>query len=275
MVQGPHWDDVPVSERDRALIERLGEARRRIRAELSKRIIGMDRVVENLLISFFAGGHALLLGVPGLAKTLLIRTLAEVMDLTFRRIQFTPDLMPSDITGTDIIAEGQEGERGLHFICGPVFSNILLADEINRTPPKTQAALMEAMEEDQVTCGGVKHPIDKPFFVLATQNPIEQEGTYPLPVAQLDRFMFLIPVDYPKADEEFQIGRLTTSNWESPPDVILRREEVEEMIDLIRRLRVSREVAQHALHLARCSRPGEEDAPAAVREWVEWGAGPR
>jgi MoxR-like ATPase len=270
----PQWDSGDIRGADLAMIRRLGEARDRIRAELAKRIIGMEEVVESLLISFFSGGHALLLGVPGLAKTLLVRTLAEVMDLEFRRIQFTPDLMPSDITGTDIIAEG-EAERGLQFVSGPVFTNILLADEINRTPPKTQAALMEAMEEDQVTCGGVKHAINKPFFVLATQNPIEQEGTYPLPVAQLDRFMFLIPVDYPQEQEEFQIARLTTSNWEDAPAKILTHEDVTEMIALVRRLRVPEEVARHAMEIARLSRPDEERAPSTVREWVEWGAGPR
>ncbi|MCU0723919.1 MAG: AAA family ATPase, partial [Planctomycetes bacterium] len=191
----PEWGGGALPDADLARIARLGEARDRIRRELAKRIIGMDGVIDRLLIAFFSGGHALLVGVPGLAKTLLVRTLADVMDLTFRRIQFTPDLMPSDITGTEIIGASSSGERGLCFAHGPVFTNILLADEINRTPPKTPAALMEAMEENQVTCGGQKHPIDRPFFVLATQNPIEQEGTYPLPVAQLDRFMFLIPVE--------------------------------------------------------------------------------
>ncbi len=269
------WEPTPVSPEDLALVERLGEARQRIRREVGRRIIGMDRVVERLLVAFFAGGHALLLGVPGLAKTLLIRTLAEVMELGFRRIQFTPDLMPSDITGTDIIAESEAGERGLKFVCGPVFTNILLADEINRTPPKTQAALMEAMEEGQVTCGGIKHPIESPLFVLATQNPIEQEGTYPLPVAQLDRFMFLIPVDYPTPEEEFKIARYTTANWDDPPAVILSRNEVEEMISLVRRLPVPLEVGRHALRIARLSRPADAEAPEAVKEWVEWGAGPR
>jgi MoxR-like ATPase len=269
------WDETKPTEADLERIERLGQARERIRRELAKRIVGMDDVVESLLIAFFSGGHALFLGVPGLAKTLLIRTLAEVMDLSFMRIQFTPDLMPSDITGTDIIAEGDEGARDLKFVCGPVFTHILLADEINRTPPKTQAALMEAMEEFQVTCGGVKHEIGRPFFVLATQNPIDQEGTYPLPVAQLDRFMFLIPVDYPGPDEEFEIARLTTSNWDDPPETVLKFDEVVEMISLVRRLKVPEEVARHAMRLARISRPGNQGAPNAVGEWVQWGAGPR
>jgi MoxR-like ATPase len=269
------WDETKPSEADLALIERLGKSRDRIRAELAKRIVGMEEVVDSLLIAFFSGGHALFLGVPGLAKTLLIRTLAEVMDLSFMRIQFTPDLMPSDITGTDIIAEGEDGSRELCFVGGPVFTHILLADEINRTPPKTQAALMEAMEEYQVTCGGTRHEIERPFFVLATQNPIDQEGTYPLPVAQLDRFMFLIPVGYPGIEEEFEIARLTTSNWDDPPDKVLSQEEVVEMISLVRRLRAPEAVARYAMKIARLSRPGNDGAPDAVREWVQWGAGPR
>jgi len=275
MTSAPEWSDGRLDGSDLARIARLGEAHARIRKELAKRIIGMGEVIDRLLIAFFAGGHALLVGVPGLAKTLLVRTLADAMDLSFKRIQFTPDLMPSDITGTEIIGAAAEGDRGLCFAHGPVFTHILLADEINRTPPKTQAALMEAMEEGQVTCGGRKHPIDRPFFVLATQNPIEQEGTYPLPVAQLDRFMFHIPVGYPTADEEFEIARLTTAGWDETPSRILSRAEVEELIALVRRLPVPRAVAEHALALARRSRPDEPDAPPFVKEWVEWGAGPR
>jgi MoxR-like ATPase len=265
-----------LDDADAAKVARLAEAYTRVRGELGKRIIGQDEVIEQLLVCFFAGGHCLIIGVPGLAKTLIIRSLAEVMSLGFRRIQFTPDLMPSDITGTDIITCDASGsDRGFHFVCGPVFTNILLADEINRTPPKTQAALMEAMEEGQVTCGGTKYPLEKPFFVLATQNPIEQEGTYPLPAAQLDRFMFNINIDYPDPQTEFDIALRTTSNVEPVLETILDHQTVLDLLGIVRRVAISPACLKLAVTLSRISRNGPDELPQAVQDYVEWGSGPR
>ncbi len=265
-----------VTSVDRAKIEKLGATADRIRTELRKRIVGLDKVIEQVLISIFSGGHALLIGVPGLAKTLLISSLSETLDLGFSRIQFTPDLMPSDITGTELIATDKgSGKREFRFVHGPIFANIVLADEINRTPPKTQAALMEALEEKQVTCGGQKYVLEKPFFVLATQNPIEQEGTYPLPVAQLDRFMFNIALDYPSYDDEIDIIRRTTSGYEAKLEAFISRDEILELIQLVRRLPVDRAVHRYAMAIARATRPGQAEAPDFVEEWLSWGAGPR
>ncbi len=257
-------------------IARLKEAYEGIQRQLSQRIIGQEEVIEQLLVCFFAGGHCLLIGVPGLAKTLIVRSLAEVMSLEFRRIQFTPDLMPSDITGTDIINfDPEPGERVFKFVCGPVFAHILLADEINRTPPKTQAALMEAMEEYQVTCGGSRFEIEKPFFVLATQNPIEQEGTYPLPAAQLDRFTFNINLGYPDPKSEYEIALRTTSNLETRLEPVLGLETVLNLLGLVRRVSIPEECMKLAVTIARISRPGNDGCPQVVRDYVQWGAGPR
>ena len=257
-------------------VERLGESYRRIRAELSKAIVGQDSVVEELLISVLAGGHCLLVGVPGLAKTLMVRTLADTLDLTFSRIQFTPDLMPADITGTEVIQENRSsGEREFRFLEGPVFANVVLADEINRTPPKTQAALLEAMQERQVTAGGHRHKLPAPFFVLATQNPIEQEGTYPLPEAQLDRFMFEVRVDYPDEDEEFQIVRQTTSEFEPQISPVLSREDIQQLQGTVRRIPVADHIIRYAMQFSRLTRREKGDVPDFVSEFVSWGAGPR
>jgi len=237
--------------------------------------VGQDDVVDQLLIALFANGHVLLVGVPGLAKTLLVSSLARVLDLKFNRIQFTPDLMPSDITGTDILEEDQAtGKRAMRFIQGPVFSNIVLADEINRTPPKTQAALLQAMQEKEVTAGGQTFRLALPFFVLATQNPIELEGTYPLPEAQLDRFMFNLRVDYPSQSEEEKIVATTTSSYEARLDRVLTGADILELQKLIRRVPATEHVVRYAVRLARATRGGA-DAPEFTRQWVSWGAGPR
>src|SRR5579863_7388063 len=236
----PHREAAAVTESDHEAVERLNQAYRKITDELSKVIVGQKRVIEELLIGMFAGGHCLLQGVPGLAKTLMVRTLADSLNLSFNRIQFTPDLMPADITGTDVIQEDRTtGAREFRFIGGPVFANVVLADEINRTPPKTQAALLEAMQEHQVTAGGKRHRLPDPFFVLATQNPIEQEGTYPLPEAQLDRFMFEILVDYPSEEEEFEIVRQTTCDNTAPIQKVLSCEEVAALQHVVRRVPVA------------------------------------
>ena len=257
-------------------VRRLNEAYERITAEMAKVIVGQEQVLEELLISMFARGHCLLVGVPGLAKTLMIRTLADSLSLSFSRIQFTPDLMPSDITGTEVIQEDRSsGERAYRFLPGPVFANVILADEINRTPPKTQAALLEAMQEHQVTAGGMKHSLAEPFFVLATQNPIEQEGTYPLPEAQLDRFMFSVQVDYPDEDEELEIVRRTTADVEVNLTPMLEADEIVELTRIVRRVPIADHVARYALRLARMSRAGRDDVPDFIREQVMWGAGPR
>jgi MoxR-like ATPase len=254
----------------------LAEAYRQLKSELSKVIVGQERVVEELLIALFARGHCLLVGVPGLAKTLMIRSLASALSLEFNRIQFTPDLMPSDITGTEVLQEDKlAGTREFRFIRGPVFANILLADEINRTPPKTQAALLEAMQESQVTVGGKRHTLATPFFVLATQNPIEQEGTYPLPEAQLDRFMFQVWVGYPSEEEELEIVKRTTADVHTQIVATLNAERIERLQHLVRKIPVPDHVARYALKLARLTRRSEPDAPAFIKEFVLWGAGPR
>jgi MoxR-like ATPase len=260
---------------DLEAVQRLNQARERIMAELRKAIVGQDAVIEQLLTALFAGGHVLLVGVPGLAKTLLISSLARVLDLDFNRIQFTPDLMPSDITGTDVLEEdASTGRRVMRFIHGPVFANVVLADEINRTPPKTQAALLQAMQEKEVTAGGQTMKLELPFFVLATQNPIELEGTYPLPEAQLDRFMFNVQVDYPSQTEEEQIVASTTSSYVPQLDKVLDGKAILELQALVRRVPVTEHVVRYAVRLARATRGGE-GAPEFVKQWVSWGAGPR
>jgi len=259
---------------DLKAVETLKNARDRILSELRKVIVGQDQVIDQLLTALFANGHVLLVGVPGLAKTLLVSSLAQVLDLKFNRIQFTPDLMPSDITGTDVLEESGTGKREIRFIPGPVFANIVLADEINRTPPKTQAALLQAMQEKQVTVGGQTFNLALPFFVLATQNPIELEGTYPLPEAQLDRFMFNVRVDYPSQAEEEKIVATTTSAYEAKLERVLGAEDILTLQKLIRRVPVAEHVVRYAVRLARATR-GREGAPELVSQWVSWGAGPR
>ncbi len=270
-------DPTPDPTRDDLLaLARLAEGYERIRGEIAKAVVGQDEVVEQLLTGLFARGHVLLVGVPGLAKTLLVSTVARIVSLTFRRIQFTPDMMPSDITGTDILQDDPEtGRRRFTFIEGPVFAHIILADEINRTPPKTQAALLEAMQERHVTAGGRTYPLPEPFFVLATQNPIEQEGTYPLPEAQLDRFMLNVRVPYPTAVEELEILRRTTGVDGPGPEASLSAEEIIAIQRLVRRVPVPDHVFAYARDLVRASRPTEPEATAAARRCVSWGAGPR
>ena len=266
----------PIAGDELAAVERLQRAAQELRSELAKVIVGQDAVIEELLIALFCKGHALLVGVPGLAKTLLISTLARTLGLSFSRIQFTPDLMPSDITGTEVIEEDKtSGGRSLRFVRGPVFANVILADEVNRTPPKTQAALLEAMQEHQVTAGGKQHRLPQPFFVLATQNPIEQEGTYPLPEAQLDRFMFNIHVGYPTEEEEFRIVRMTTAGLKTELKHVLSGEEVIMLQDLVRKVPVADHVIRYALQFSRLTRRGEGQVPDFVNDFVGWGAGPR
>jgi len=263
-------------QQDVQAVDQLCEVVGNIRRELGKRIVGQDQVVEQLLTALLAGGHCLLVGVPGLAKTLLVRTLAEALSLDFSRVQFTPDLMPADITGTDVLQEDPATrERTFHFLPGPVFANVLLADEINRTPPKTQAALLEAMQEQQVTIGGQRHSLPQPFFVLATQNPIEQEGTYPLPEAQLDRFMFEVLVDYPDEDEELQIVKQTTADYLPQITPTLAAKEILSYAQLVRRIPIADHLARYALALARQTRVGGGLPPEMVAKYVSWGAGPR
>lgn len=264
------------SNDDRKAVAQLSEAYQSITAELSKVVVGQQQVIEQLLISLFARGHCLLVGVPGLAKTLMIRSLAESLDLSFSRVQFTPDLMPSDITGTEVIQEDRgTGQRTFRFLPGPVFANIVLADEINRTPPKTQAALLEAMQERQVTVAGVRHLLPDPFFVLATQNPIEQEGTYPLPEAQLDRFMLQVWVDYPTHDEELEIVKRTTTDTQSKISATLDAATIQALSRVVRKIPIADHVARYALALSRSTRKADPAAPDFVREFVQWGAGPR
>ena len=286
----------PRIDGDLSAIERLNDGYRRIRKEMGKAIVGQERVLEELLIAIFARGHCLLVGVPGLAKTLIIRTLADSLSLSFSRVQFTPDLMPSDITGTEVLQEDKTtGQRMFKFLHGPLFANVVLADEINRTPPKTQAALLEAMQERQVTVGGAKHKLPDPFFVLATQNPIEQEGTYPLPEAQQDRFMFNIYVDYPEEEEEFKIVEMTTSTHVPKIDRMLSATDILEMQDIVRKVPVAPYVIRYAMKFTRLTRKGSrvkgparqqpaatvgkpakaDDVPDFVRDYVTWGAGPR
>jgi len=254
-------------------VRRFNESCGALRSEIAKVIVGQDRVIEELLIALFAGGHCLLVGVPGLAKTLLISTVAEALDLHFSRIQFTPDLMPSDITGTEILEEDAASrKRSFRFIKGPIFGNVILADEINRTPPKTQAALLQAMQEKKVTAGGETYKLDLPFFVLATQNPIEQEGTYPLPEAQLDRFMFNIQVDYPSEEEEVRIVESTTSSMGGKPTIVLHGDDILRTQELVRTVPVDSHVLRYAIRLVRATR---DDAIPQVNQYVSWGAGPR
>jgi MoxR-like ATPase len=269
-------ESVDLNGQELEAVEKLRRGYETIRTELRKVIVGQERVIEELLIAIFSRGHCLLVGVPGLAKTLMISTLAQTLSLSFSRIQFTPDLMPSDITGTEVIQEDRSsGQREFKFIRGPVFANVILADEINRTPPKTQAALLEAMQERQVTAGGKKHPLPSPFFVLATENPIEQEGTYPLPEAQLDRFMFNIFVDYPEEKEELDIVRLTTATYQAELGKVLTGEDILALQETVRRVPVADHVIEYVLKLTRMTRVTKPEAPDFVKNWVSWGAGPR
>ena len=265
-----------MSHSDEDQIAKLGEARDQILTELRKNIVGMEDVIDEMLIAIFAQGHCLLVGVPGLAKTLLVSTLSKALNLSFKRIQFTPDLMPSDITGTEVLQEDPEtNQRQFKFLEGPVFTNLLLADEINRTPPKTQAALLEAMQEKTVSSGGKLYNLDKPFFVLATQNPIEQEGTYPLPEAQLDRFLFNIVVKYPSRSEELDIMKSVTNPERPTINEVLCGEKIKEFQDLVKKIPVADHVFEYAASLVRATRPNEEDAPEFVKRFMAWGAGPR
>ncbi len=261
---------------DIKLVKRLTESRDQFNMEISKRIVGQQEIIDHILIALLCRGHTLLVGVPGLAKTLLIKSIAELLDLNFSRIQFTPDLMPSDITGTEIIEEDHNtGKREFRFFKGPIFGNIILADEINRTPPKTQAALLEAMQEHNVTTAGQTYILEEPFFVLATQNPIEQEGTYPLPEAQLDRFMFNIKIDYPDHEEEVAIVKSTTSGIDNELNTIIDRGDLLLYQDLVRRVPIADNVIEFAVDLVSKTRPQSDKAFAAVSGWIEWGAGPR
>jgi MoxR-like ATPase len=266
--------DQAAATSDLKSVERLREAHGRILSEVGKAIVGQHEVIDGLLTALFANGHVLLVGVPGLAKTLLIRSLAQALDLSFSRIQFTPDLMPSDITGTEVLEDGHDGRRAFRFIQGPVFAHIVLADEINRTPPKTQAALLQAMQEKEVTAGGQTHHLALPFFVLATQNPIELEGTYPLPEAQLDRFMFNVPVGYPSQAEEERIVVETTGATVPQLERVLGAKDILDLQALVRRVPVAEHVVRYAVRLARSTRPGE-GGPEFIGNWVTWGAGPR
>ncbi|MFA7237867.1 MAG: MoxR family ATPase [Phycisphaeraceae bacterium] len=268
--------DVALNSDDVRAIEQLSAARQTVRDELAKVIVGQDAVIDQLLISIFSQGHCLLEGVPGLAKTLMVSTLASSFDMSFSRIQFTPDLMPSDITGTEVIQEDKStGSRAFRFLRGPVFANVVLADEINRTPPKTQAAMLEAMQERKITIGGTNHALPKPFFVLATQNPIEQEGTYPLPEAQQDRFMFKVFVKYPSYEEEYAIAERTTTRPQADVSPVLSAEQVLRLQELVRRVPAAPRVIHYALKLVRATRVSEGGVPAFVNEWISWGAGPR
>ncbi|MEE9584250.1 MAG: MoxR family ATPase [Candidatus Brocadiales bacterium] len=261
---------------DLQAVERIAEGRQKIKEEIAKVIIGQDEVIEHMLIALFCRGHCLFVGVPGLAKTMLVSTLSDVLNLHFSRIQFTPDLMPADITGTDVLEQDQHtGRRFFRFIKGPIFANILLADEINRTPPKTQAALLQSMQEYKVTASGHTYPLDLPFLVFATQNPIEQEGTYPLPEAQLDRFMFQINIDYPQQEEEAEIVRTTTSAYRPKLEKAFSAQEICELQDLVLRVPVADHVLSYAVRIVRASRPTDANAREFVKQWVSWGAGPR
>jgi len=265
-----------LSDDEMEVLSSLKEAHSTIRSELSKVIVGQDKVIEQLLVAVFSQGHCMLEGVPGLAKTLMVSTLARSLTLDFNRIQFTPDLMPSDITGTEVIQEDKAtGTRAFKFLNGPVFANIILADEINRTPPKTQAALLESMQEKQVTIGGQRHPLPAPFYVLATQNPIEQEGTYNLPEAQQDRFMFKVFVQYPDYDEEYRIAETTTAQFDPQVDEVLSAEQILKLQEMVRRVPVAPHVIHYALRLVRLTRVHEGDVPDFVTDYVSWGSGPR
>ena len=264
------------TQQDLIAFEKLTQIKESFFKEIGKVIIGQQNILEHLLIALLSQGHTLLVGVPGLAKTLIIKTLSDILDLSFKRIQFTPDLMPSDITGTELIdIDNNTGQRSFRFFKGPVFANIVLADEINRTPPKTQSALLEAMQEHKVTAGGKSYDLDEPFFVLATQNPIEQEGTYPLPEAQLDRFMFNLNIEYPSSEEEISIVRGTTSSDETKLNAVITKSEISLLQDLIRRVPSSDNVVEYAVKLSASTRPQSELAPDFIKKTVDWGAGPR
>jgi MoxR-like ATPase len=263
-------------ERDLDAVREVAATRRVLLAEIGKRIVGQEKVIDHLLVALFARGHCLFVGVPGLAKTLLIQTLADALALSFGRIQFTPDLMPADITGTDVLEEDRAtGRRVFRFVRGPIFAHVVLADEVNRTPPKTQAALLQSMQEYRVSAGGQTYPLPLPFLVFATQNPIEQEGTYPLPEAQLDRFMFQIDVGYPSAEEEVRIVNQVTTAYKTQVRKVLSPERILELQDVVLRVPAAPHVVQHAVALARATRPGEPTAPDFIRKYVSWGAGPR
>ena len=261
---------------DVKLVEHLNDAIKNIKAEIAKVIIGQEEIIDQLLISLLSRGHCLLVGVPGLAKTLLIKTLAEVVDLKFSRIQFTPDLMPSDITGTELVEEDPVSKkRNFRFIPGPIFANVILADEINRTPPKTQSALLEAMQEHRVTTAGITSTLSEPFFVLATQNPIEQEGTYPLPEAQLDRFMFNLWLDYPSFTDEMKIAESTTSEYKPTLNKVINAKEIINFQDLVRKVPVAENVIKFAVEIVSRTRPTNNNSPEFIKHWISWGAGPR
>jgi len=261
---------------DNELLNALSQSRQKFLDEIGKVIIGQTQTIDHMLIALLSRGHSLIVGVPGLAKTLLIQSMSEILDLSFKRIQFTPDLMPSDITGTELIDEDPStGKRAFRFYKGPIFGNIILADEINRTPPKTQAALLEAMQEHKVTAGGHTYPLEEPFFVLATQNPIEQEGTYPLPEAQLDRFMFNLKMDYPSTDEEIQIVQNTTGDYDTTLNKIISGEEIQQYQSLVHRVPVAENVVSYAVNLTTSTRPHSETSPDFINNWIDWGAGPR
>ena len=264
------------TQKDLAVLEELSKARQSFFSEVGKVVIGQQKILDHILIALLARGHSLLVGVPGLAKTLIIKTLSDVLDLSFKRIQFTPDLMPSDITGTELIDVDQNtGQRSFRFYQGPIFANIVLADEINRTPPKTQAALLEAMQEHKVTAGGKTYELDEPFFVLATQNPIEQEGTYPLPEAQLDRFMFNLNIEYPSTEDEVSIVRETTTPEIQSLNAVITKFEIATYQDLVRRVPVADNVVEYAVKLVGATRPNSSTAPDFIQQSVDWGAGPR
>ena len=264
------------TQKDLAVLEELAKAKQSFFSEVGKVVIGQQKILDHILIALLARGHSLLVGVPGLAKTLIIKTLSDVLDLSFKRIQFTPDLMPSDITGTELIDVDQNtGQRSFRFYQGPIFANIVLADEINRTPPKTQAALLEAMQEHKVTAGGKTYDLDEPFFVLATQNPIEQEGTYPLPEAQLDRFMFNLNIEYPSTEDEVSIVRETTTPEIQSLNAIITKSEIATYQDLVRRVPVADNVVEYAVKLVGATRPNSSTAPEFIQQSVDWGAGPR
>ncbi len=262
-------------EAQQLVVQRISDSRQQIDQQLSKVIVGQRDAIHHLLLALFSGGHCLLTGAPGLAKTLLVRSIAQIFHLKFQRIQFTPDLMPADITGTEILEENSEGRRRMQFVPGPIFANVILADEINRTPPKTQSALLEAMQEHQVTVAGVRYPLEEPFFVLATQNPIEMEGTYPLPEAQLDRFMFNVLIDYLPEDEEVAVVQQTTSQRAQPIEPLFTGEDVRQFHEIVRQVPVAEELVRYAVRLADASRPGRAGAPDFINKWVNWGAGLR
>jgi MoxR-like ATPase len=262
-------------ELQQQVVEQIRQSSRKINEQLSKVIVGQQDAVRQLLISLFAGGHCLLTGAPGLAKTLLVRSIAQIFHLQFQRIQFTPDLMPADITGTEILEESADGKRHMQFVRGPIFANVILADEINRTPPKTQAALLEAMQEHQVTIGGVRYTLEEPFFVLATQNPIEMEGTYPLPEAQLDRFMFNVLIDYLPEDDEVEVVKRTTSKSPQPIEPLFSGDDVRSFHAVVRQVPVAEDLVRYAVRLAAASRPGRAGSPDFINQWVAWGAGLR